>query len=233
MTASNVTQLTTLGADTLDTIDGTFSLDSMTILSSMSFPRLATVGTIRWNALPGLQSLSFATGVQKANEVNIQNTQLQSLDGINLQTVATFYIANNNFLSRMSLQLANVSNTFTVEANGGQDPVDVVLPNLIWANNMTFRNCNTISIPSLQALNGSMGFFSGGFDTLSTANLTSVGGSLIFSDNSNMVNISMPLLTRIDGGFTIGKNPNYKQVNGFPQLQTIVGALDFSGNFTS
>ena len=228
--ADNVTQITQLSADSLETIDDSFSLNGLTILSTLNFPRLTNVQTLDWTALPALQGLSFTTGVQQASTVSIQNTQLNTLDGINLQTVDQMTIANNNYLDDISMQLGNVSTSLILEANGRN--VSAIFPNLEWAFNMTFRNCSQVSIPSLASLNGSMGFYANFFQSLSAPNLTTVGGSLSFVSNEDMTNISFPELKTVTGGLQVANNTALQNINGFPALQTVGGALDFNGNFT-
>jgi len=80
--ADNVTECTQLSADSLHTIDDSFILNSLTILSTLDFPRLTSVDTIDWTALPALQVLSFTAGVQTVNTLSIQNTQLDTADGL-------------------------------------------------------------------------------------------------------------------------------------------------------
>lgn len=228
--ASNVTGMTSLSADSLETITDSFTLESLTILTSLSFPRLTNVDTIDWSVLNALQTLSFTTGVQTASSVSIVDTQLNSLDGINLQLVDTMYITNNNYLEEVNMQLGNITNALTIEANGRN--VSATFPNLEWAFNITLRNVSSISIPSLASLNGSLGFYSNEFTTVNAANLTTVGGSLSFVSNTDLTNVSMPMLKSIGGGFQIANNTQFDEI-AFPKLQTIRGALDFNGNFTS
>lgn len=229
--ADNVTQLAEISADSLLTISDSFSLTGLTILSTLNFPQLSDVNTIDWTALPALQGLSFTTGVQTASMVSIQNTELNTLDGINLQVVDTFYIANNPFLNEISMQLGNITTSLIIEANGRE--VVANFPDLDWAYNMTFRNVSSVNIQSLSSINGSLGFYSNEFLNVSAANLTTVGGSLSFVSNSDLTNITMPSLTTVTGGFQIANNTALKSIDGFPKLATIGGALDFYGNFTT
>ncbi|OCK93935.1 uncharacterized protein K441DRAFT_562830 [Cenococcum geophilum 1.58] len=230
LVVSNASSITSIGGDSLETIKGTFQLDEVQVLSTLSFPQLTTVGTILWNALPNLQQLTFTTGVQMVSTVNIQNTELNSLNGINVKTVDTLYIANNRYLGDITMQLANVNTSLILEANN--PAMNVSFPNLISAFNMTFRNCSSVDTPSLASLNGSMGFFGNDILSYSAPNLTEVGGSLSFVSNTQLTNISLPQLTRLGGGFQISNNTELKTIDGFPKLKTIVGALDFNGNFT-
>jgi hypothetical protein len=99
-------------------------------------------------------------------------------------------------------------------------------------NNMTFRNCSSISIPSLEKINGSMGFFGNDIVEFIGSNLTTVGKDLSFISNTALTNISLPLLKSVGGGFTVANNTKLEQVDGFPALQKVVGAVDFNGNFS-
>lgn len=230
LSATNVTQMTQLSADSLETIGETFMLNDLTILSTLNFPRLTSVDTIDWEALPALQGLSFTTAVQQAKTLSIQNTQLNSLDGINLQTVDSVMIANNNYLEEISMQLGNISTALNIEANGRN--VTAEFPNLEWAFNMTFRNVSSVSIPSLASLNGSLGFYSNFMSGVNAPNLTTVGGSLSFVSNEDLTNVTMPQLKTVSGGLQLANNTELDHISGFPALQTVGGALDFYGNFS-
>lgn len=224
-----MTQITSLSAGSLETIGGTFGLNGLTILSTLNFPRLTMVDIIDWEALPALQGLSFTTGVQAASQVSIQNTQLNTLDGINLQTVDSMTLTNNNYLDDITMQIGNISTSLILEANGRN--VSAVFPNLEWAFNMTFRNVSSVSIPSLTSLNGSMGFYANFFTTLAAPNLTTIGGSLSFVSNQDLTNITMPELKTVGGGLQVANNTALGGLN-LPSLTTVGGAFDFYGNFT-
>ncbi|THZ79989.1 GPI-anchored cell wall organization protein Ecm33 [Aureobasidium pullulans] len=234
LVATNNSLIPSISADSLQIIGGAFHLDDLQILSTLSFPQLTQVDAIQWNALAGLQLLSFTTGVQQANELNIQNTQLQTLDGINLAVVDTVFITNNNYLNDISMQLGNISTSLTIESNGGN--VSAIFPNLIWANNMTFRNVSQIALNSLVSVNGSLGFYANEFESLQCANLTTVGsnkGDLTIVSNQNLNNVSFPQLTKVGGGLSIQNNTDLMTVNGFPKLATITGAFDLYGDFAN
>ncbi|KAK3673731.1 cell wall protein Ecm33 [Recurvomyces mirabilis] len=228
--ANNVTQVTALSGSSLTQIDDSFMLNGLTILTSLNFPRLEAVDTIDWEALPALQGLSFTTGVQQASQVSIQNTQLQSLSGINLQIVQQMTIANNPYLNEINMQLGNISQSLILEANGRN--VSATFPNLEWAFNMTFRNVSQVSIPSLASINGSMGFYANFFSSLAAPNLTSIGQTLSFVSNEALTNLSFPELTTVGGGLQVANNTDLQTINGFSALKTVGGALDFNGNFT-
>lgn len=221
----NVTDIT---ASSLTAIGNAFNLDGLTRLTQLAFGELTTVGSIKWNALPKLQSLNFNTGVTQAGDVIIQNTGLTSLDGISLKTVNQFEIENNRQLQKININ--NLMNaTDLISFSGNYDGLEIDLPNLGTGTNMTFRNISSISVPSLEKLTGQLGFWGTEFQTFSAPNLTTTG-DLVFNDNSKLSNISMPVLKKVDGGFTIARNDKLNTIS-LPKLETVTGAIDFSGMF--
>ena len=233
LTVTNAAMLSSLTFSSLKSIGG-FELGQLTLLSELSFPQLTSVGTLNFTALPALQSLSFGgTGITQADSILITNTGLSSLQGINnLQTVSTFNINNNQALQNISLQVTSIKNSLDIEANDGfVTGLMTTFPMLETAQNMTFRNCSSVSLPSLANVTEDLGFYGNTMKTFSAPNLTTVGG-LIFVDNTELTNISIPGLTSVNQSYQIANNTMLKQINGFPKLSVIRGALDFNGNFT-
>ena len=226
----NAGAVSEISADDLGTIGGIFYLQNLTTLSSLNFGSLNNVNEIYWVGLPALQSLNFAQGVSQANNVLISNTELNSLSGIELETVGNMDINNNPFLTTVNVNdITNLTGSLNFAANAAS--LDITFQNLQQANNMSFRNASSVSMPSLSAVNGSLGFYSGTFESFSAPNLTLTGGTLAFVDCPSLSNISFPQLKEIGGGFLIANNTQLKTIDGFPDLQTIVGALDFAGTF--
>jgi hypothetical protein len=126
-------------------------------------------------------------------------------------------------------QITTITGTLNIAAN--YKNLVITFDNLQSANNMTFRNVSSVSMPSLYQVNGSLGFYSDTFQSFSAPNLTATGGALAFVDSPNLSNISMPKLIEVGAGFLIANNTNLLSIDGFPKLQTIVGALDFAGTF--
>jgi len=230
LSCDGAVNLTSLEANDLTEIDKSFSLNGLTILSTLQMPSLTQVNNINWIALPALQQLSFTHGVTKAGNVTISNTQLNTLDGINLETCEIFNVNNNPYLTDINMQMANITQALNIQANSHN--LIASFPNLEFAFNMTFRNCSEINLPSLASVNGSLGFYSNYMKTFSAANLTQTGQSLVFDDNPSLTNISIPLLKQINGGYQIANNTELKVINGFKGLKVVAGAVDFSGNFT-
>lgn len=236
--SENAGALTSLGSTTITSIGGEFTLTNLTLLSTLNMAALKSVGSIKWSALPAISALSFTAVVTTAKSVLITNTFLSSLDGINLQTVATLDINNNNRLKKFDTQVANVTELLQIDSNG--QALEVSFPNLIWAANATFRNASSVSIPSLAVVNGSLGFYGNNFESIAAPNLTTVGsksdggagGGIAFVANADLANISFPLLSTVAGAAQVANNSALASLE-FPALSTVGGAIDFSGNFTT
>jgi hypothetical protein len=226
LVVDGATNLTTLGADSLKSIGGKFTLNNLQMLGATSFPFLTSVGDLSFMGLPNLNSLGFTSVIKSIKSINIQNTFLSSLDGLNPQTIDSIYVANNRLLQTLSFQVGSVAQSINIQSNG--DQFNVQFPNLQTAQNISFRNCPTISIPSLMNVTGNLGFYTSTFTTVSAVNLTSVGQTLAINTNANLNNISLPVLKTIGGGFQVQNNTLLTNVT-IPQLTTIGGALDFYG----
>lgn len=227
---NNNSAIQQISGNDLEEITGTFTLDNVQVLNTVKFPKLNTVSTLRWNALPNLQAVGFDAQVTKASEIDIQNTQLQSLEGINLETIDKVTIANNRYINSIDMQLGNITNTLVLEANNPE--VNVSFPNLIWAFNMTFRNCSSIDLPSLETLNGSLGLYGNVLTSFAAPNLTEVGGAIALVSNTELTNISFPELTEVKDNLQVANNTKLSEIEGFPKIKTIGGALDFNGNMS-
>lgn len=223
--------LTSFSAPELSEIGDTFLLNGLILLTNLDLPSLTAVGTVTWSALPNLQALSFAQGISKAGSVSITNTGLTSLDGINLQSVGLFDITANTALTQVNVNdITNCSGLLNFAGNSPK--LSVELPNLGTGTNITFRNASSVSLPSLKKLSGQLGLFGNNFKEFQAPNLTNTG-DLVFDNNPNLASISLPQLTKINGGFQIAGNDQLVVIDGVPNLQTIVGALDFSGAFNN
>ena len=230
LVANANSQMKQISASDLETLDGTMDLNGLTSLYALNFPKLKTIDSIKWQALPNLQEIGFTSEVTKASTVDIQNTALRSLKGINIEQADEIFIANNGYIDDISMQLGNVSTSLTLADNN--EAVKVQLPNLIWASNLTFRFCGSVSVPSLATLNGSLGLYNNGFDTFAAPNLTSVGEAVAIVANDQLKNVSFPQLTKISGNLQVANNSKLIELDGLPQLKSIGGAFDMSGNFT-
>ncbi|KAI9048724.1 hypothetical protein LZ554_007555 [Drepanopeziza brunnea f. sp. 'monogermtubi'] len=236
LSCENAGNLVSIQSTTLTTIGASFHLYNLTLLSTLSMTTLTKVDSINWIALPALPNLVFNGPLSDANSVTISNTFLSTLSGINLMSVDTLQIDNNNNLKQFDTQIGNITKTLNINANGNL--LAVTFPNLVWAANMTFRNISSIKIPSLATINGSLGFYGNYMSSIAAPNLTSVGnfatgsGSLALVANGKLANISFPLLKSVGGANQIANNTALDAIS-FPSLTSVGGAIDFSGNFTT
>ena len=233
LTITGLTNLDSISMGSLKSIGG-FTLGTLTVLSTLSMPQLSTIDSMNFTALPALQSMSFGnTGITQANTVLISNTGLGSLMGINnLESVNTFNVNNNQGLQNISLQVTSIKGALDIEANDGfSSGLTTSFPLLETAMNLTFRNCSSVSLPSLANVSQYLGFYGNTMQSFIAPNLTTTGG-LVFVDNTALTNISIPGLVSVNGSYQIANNTMLKQINGFEKLATVKGALDFNGNFT-
>jgi hypothetical protein len=69
--------------------------------------------------------------------------------------------------------------------------------------------------------------------TISAPNLTIVGSSLSIVNDTSLTNTSFPKLTSIGGAFLIANNTDLSIIGGFDNVQTVAGAIDWTGNFNN
>ena len=225
---TGATNVTTLSGTFLKSIGGTFTVENIVLLQTINFPALATVGDLVFTGLPNLATLTM--NLSQINNFNVQNTFLPSLPSINSTTVNSIYVANNRQLNQMVFTVSTVTTSIDVEANG--PTVTVQFPNLLTAQNITFRGCSDIEIPALRSVTGSLGFYESSLTTISAPNFTATSnqGTLAINANPSLTNVSFPVLKTVAGGIQIQNNTVLKVLE-FDNLQTIGGAIDFYGAF--
>ncbi|DAA74636.1 TPA_exp: Cell surface GPI-anchored protein [Trichophyton benhamiae CBS 112371] len=221
--------ITELSAPNLNSIGDALSLSTCTALRSLDLSSLTKVKTLSLEALPKLQALGFTRTVSQATSILITNTDLTSLQGLDLETVGDFMVTNNPHLMEINVnKMTNITGYLNFAANNKQ--LSVKFPNLEGAHNMTFRNVSDASLPSLHKMDGLLGFYSNFFMNISAPNLTATG-DLVFTSNSAVMNISMPKLETVKGGLQLANNSLLEDIEGFPALKLITGALDITGKF--
>jgi hypothetical protein len=226
----NASGLIGFSAPRLAIIDGRLDLQELQVLSTLQMDSLAQVLTIKWKSLPALQSLAFTRGVSKVTNIQVSDTGLTSLNGLELDTVGRMDINNNKYLETVDVNnMANVTESISFEANSKS--LNIKLPNLEFAANMTFKNVSGVEVPSLTFVNGSIGFYSNAFQTISLPNLTETGQALVFQDCPSLTNISAPMLKKVGAALNINDNAKLIKIDGFPALEVIAGALDVTGSF--
>jgi hypothetical protein len=230
LVASDNSAIRRIGASDLETLGGDLSLSGLTRLTGLDFPKLKKVKSLKWTALPNLAEIGFTAQVEQADAIDIQNTGLKSLTGINIQQAKTIKVANNQYINEIKMQLGNVSTSLDFSDNN--KALQVELTNLIWASNLTFRSCGSVSLPSLEKLNGSLGLYNNAFESFAAPNLTEVGEALAIIGNDQLKNVSFPLVTKINDDLRFANNTALMSVEGLPLLKSVGGAFDISGNMS-
>ncbi|KAF8475004.1 hypothetical protein BDZ91DRAFT_824268 [Kalaharituber pfeilii] len=230
--ADKAENLVTINLSGLAKIGRDFKLRALVELRNLNCQNLTTVeGIIEWITLPNLNAINFQKKVTKASSLRISDTQLTSLDGIDLVTAQRFHIDNNKYLKSVSVGLKNVSEALSMEFNSKS--IEINFHSLVWANNITLIDVTSISLPSLVHVNGSMNFNNNSIKEISCKNLTIIEQTLGIIGNSQLTELDFPELKEIGGGFKIHNNTELSNIDGFPKLETVRGAIDFVGNFNN
>lgn len=226
----NITGLT---ASFLEEIGGALTLRNLISMSSLQLQKLSSVKTIEWVTLRRLVGATLGTpGITKASSVLVSDTTIKSLDGINVDNIATLNVNNNKDIVTFKSNIKTISDQILIDANGLK--MQMEMPNLIWASNMTIHNVTTFTAPALKTVNGSLTFKSNYFTSVSFPNLTALEeGTFSFVSNPQLKNLSMPVLENIGGGFLIANNTALSEINGFSKLETIGGAIALRGSFSN
>ncbi|GAV28267.1 hypothetical protein PMKS-001737 [Pichia membranifaciens] len=220
--------LEALTADSVTTITGALKLHNVTLLSTLSFASLSSIGAINWVTLPNLGE----TGLHEVNECNsilVSDTNLTALDGLNPTDVEVFNVNNNKQLVSISSSIETISNALTVAFNGNDTTVE--FEDLIWANNMTFYSVSSIYIPEIVAINKSAGFFESSVEELDFSLVTSIGGDLTIENNEQLSYIDFGNVTSIGGGLVIVNNTELVSIDNLDSIKSIQGAAIIKGDF--
>lgn len=220
------------GGANLESITGKLTLDNVAELAALSFPKLTEVDSLTLKGLPNLRALEFTAGISKCDHLDIENTKLQNLEGIDLEEAADIFIANNNEIDSIAMSVTNITDFLTLSFNNAE--VNVSFPELESANNISLRAIGSLNIPALSKINtGDFGVFeSDNLASLSAPNLTKIDGALVINNNKGLKNISFNALTDVGANLQIANNTNLHEITGLPKLKNVQAALDMSGNFS-
>lgn len=225
--ADNAVNLASINMPNIREISGEYRLQGCRSLSNLQTPTLTKVGQITWITLPAL--MSFTAKIGEASTVRISDTQLTSLEGLDIKTVKRFDVDNNQYLKTVTMNLKNVSEALSMGFNA--KTIAISFPELIWSNNMTLIGAGSIGLPKLQHVNGSMNFGNTSVTSIACKNLTAIEQTLAFIGNEKVTELDFPKLEEIGGGFKIHNNSKLETIDGFPKLKQVRGAIDFVGNF--
>jgi hypothetical protein len=233
----NATGVTQLSSSTIQTIGGTFKLQSNAVLASMAFGLLQNVHVINWSNLPKLGAAPFTGPTLTVQMIFIANTNIATLPLFNDTTLmSTIDINNNPKLTDIFLNFNNISTNVVLDSNGPSALCQ--FPQLTLAANMTLKGCSQLDIPLLTVVNGSLGLYNNSFTTFSAPELISVGnsvtgaGTFAFDGNTALKNLSAPQLETVGGALQIDGNSDLNTIS-LPALADVGGAIDLIGSFST
>lgn len=206
LNVGGASQMSGLAASSLESVGGTFALDSLTTLTALNLPALTAVGTMRWVNLPSLQSFNASFGITKAQDVAISDTALDSVEGLNFTRVASIAITGNENLDSIHLNnLASVAGPLQITDNAWNTVVE--LPVLAHAGSVSLSNLSDVSIAALSQVDGDFMIAQSSFTRLSLSNLTTVGGTFRLTDNAKLSSADIPILRIINNGIMLSGSP--------------------------
>lgn len=227
----NVTNLLSLTSNTLTSIEGSFELENCERLASVQMDSLRSLNELTMIRLTDLSTLVFGTeGVTSASAVRVSDTHLDSLSGLKLATVESISIDNNNRLTSFESDLVNVTTELIINNNG--DNFEISLPLLEAAAEIQVANVKLFEVPLLESVSGSLKLDRNPeMESFAAPNLTTVTNAVSFLNNKVLANISLPVLTEISGDLTVVNNTVLTDIDGFPEVETVRGAIQLGGNF--
>jgi hypothetical protein len=230
LVADGAQNLHTLSASSLSSIGGTFKLNNLVFFTALAMDSLSDAGSLNFTMLPNLGALTFYSQVRSTSSISIVDTGLDSLKGIQVDTVGDFTVTANARLINFTMDsITNMTGTFYV--SGAMTDVSVSFPNLVTATDLTFVDVQSISLPSLASVTDNLNVTSPYISNFSAPNMIT-GGSVSFQHGDKLNNISMPELKTLSEDLVISGNGLLEHINGFPKLSKIQGDLTLVGNYT-
>lgn len=225
----NGTKATVFNAPDLQLVSGQFTLSRLTLLGNVNLAQLTTVGTLVFDGLPALEQTGLSSGITSAESITISNTGLHSLDGINVFKLKVFDVNNNADIESIDSALQSVTDLLQINYNA--DKVEVVLDELELANDVVFEKISSLSTANLTSINGSLSLSKNKFDSFEFKQLKEIGKSLSINDNDELEEFDFPKLKSIGGALNILDNENLKSFSYFDKLETIGGSVNIDGDF--
>lgn len=229
--AKDANDLLSISSNTLQTITGSLMLENTQILTELNLTGLQSVDTVELSGLPNMQFFSLLQTLEQVDTISIQNALISELEGFSMQSVNTLILANNPYLNSVNLQPYNVTGSLSVEANGAD--LDLSMPNVEIAQNLTFRNVSSLNIPRLTTVHGELGLYSNSISSLDgMPSVQSIDGGLVIYGNDALQNMSLTLLQSIGGGLRVVNNSALTTIDNLYGLTTITGDVEVSGEFS-
>lgn len=228
LTVANASEIIRIEGLNLETIGGSFELNTLTSLTSAAFPKLEKVDKLEWRVLPIMSAVSLDKGIRQINSIVLSDTSLTGFGGFNVETLSELRIDNNRFLERVDSSVKEISGDLTIAANAKN--LRVSLPELKWVKTAMVKDTKDLDLGELQVVQKTAEFIDNHFQSLSLPKLKSAGNTLSIIDNKDLSMIDFSSLTEVGGGLMIINNNQIKNIDFFPVLKSVGGAIEFEGD---
>ncbi|RKP30392.1 3-prime end of extracellular mutant protein [Metschnikowia bicuspidata] len=229
LTVNGTQKATMFNAPTLELVSDELRISFATILATVNLALLTTVHSLYYNALPALQQAGLSTGLTSAESITFANTGLNSLDGVNVQTLKTFDVNNNQDIQFINSTLQSVTDSLSINYNSAKVVVD--LDSLTSVKDLSFQSVGFFSAQKLTSINGSLTIDSNSFRKFKFQELTRIGDSLWIGKNDNLYEFDLEKLSYIGGALNIIDNHSFRDFSFFPKLATVGGSVNIVGAF--
>lgn len=233
--ADTVTNVVSLTANSLKNITGQFKMNNMTNLFTLQLQQLrgvgrGTSGGLNWQGLPNLQKIDFGEGLDSVSSIDVENTQIQDLSGINVKLANMVKVVNNPALASLSWGTTNCTN-LTIVGNGQSTMgMNITLNSLQGVSSLTINNASALSIPALANSQYRIDIESGQIESVMLPNLTYAGGINV-ANSPELTNVSIPMLQTCEGPLKLINNDKLGGTLSFPALTQLRGDLNITGAF--
>ncbi|GCF00133.1 hypothetical protein ZYGM_003318 [Zygosaccharomyces mellis] len=214
----------------LKKISGVFFIKNLTSLVAIELPELKYVNAIEWKVVPILTNAHLDDHVEGLTSITISDSSLATINGFQkVDELGILDINNNRFLERINTNVKKVTKELRVHANAKE--LELELPELKSARNITIRDTSSIELPKLEKVDNSLEFIENQVSSLLLSNLRSIGGTLGIMQNNQLSNLDFGNVTDVNGGLVIANNTNLEKIDFLQQLKQIGGAIYFEGKF--
>lgn len=220
----------TFNAPSLQLVSGKLELTTDVALEHVNLAQLTTVGTLNCEALPKVEHLGLSSGITSAESVQISDTGLSSLDGINVYKLKNFDVNNNAQIKKIDAGLKKVTESLYIGFNAKK--VEVEMDDLKEASNLTFSSVSSLSVANLTNISGSFTWTNSSAEQLRLDSVEVIKQDLTINNNEDLEEVELPKLEKIGGGLTILKNDHLDSID-LGKLKKVGGAVDVKGDFSN
>lgn len=211
-------------------VGGVLLIKNLTSLVSIELPLLRYVKSLEWKVVPVLTNAKLDDQIEGLTSITISDSSLATINGFQkVDEVTIFDINNNRYLERINTNLKKVTKELRVHANAKE--LEIELPQLKYAKNITVRDTSSIELPKLESVDNSLEFIENQAPNLLLPNLKSIGGTLSIMENKQLSTLDFGNVTDINGGLVIANNTNLEKIDFLQKLKQIGGAIYFEGKF--